>query len=86
MEERLFSLVWFLVLRGTEVSGASEANALPGEARRLAVRAVKGAQLAFIGAKRETLDWRSGRSRRRFSEGRAEEHQGFLKDPFSLGV
>jgi hypothetical protein len=56
------------------------------EAKRLAVRAVKGAPFAFIGAKRETFDRRSGRSRRRFSEGRAEEHQGFLKDPFSLGV
>jgi len=28
--------------------------------------------LAFIGAKRESLDRRSGRSRRRFSAGRAE--------------
>ena len=39
----------------------------------MAVRAVKGAQFAFIGAKRETLDRRSGRSRRRFSAGRAKE-------------
>jgi len=62
-----------LLLRGTAESGALKANALPGGARRLAVRAVKGAQFAFIGAKRETLDRRSGRSRRRFSAGRAEE-------------
>src|SRR6266550_2040344 len=50
----------FLLLRGTAESGASKANALPGGAKRLAVRAVKGAQFAFIGAKRETLDRRSG--------------------------
>src|SRR5690349_23983923 len=62
----------FLLLRGTAQSGALKANALPGGARRLAVRAVKGAQFAFIGAKRETLDRTSGRSRRRFSAGRAE--------------
>jgi len=42
--------------RGTAVSGALKANALPGGARRLAVRAVKGAQFAFIGPKRETLE------------------------------
>ena len=64
-ESRLFSelLHWknsfcwfrFLLLRGTAESGALKANALPGGARRLAVRAVKGAQFAFIGAKRETL-------------------------------
>src|SRR6266478_43537 len=55
---------WFrcLLLRGTAESGALKANALPGGARRLAVRAVKGAQCAFIGAKRETLDRRSARS------------------------
>jgi len=45
-----------LLLRGTAESGALKANALPGGAKRLAVRAVKGAQFAFIGAKRETLD------------------------------
>src|ERR1700674_5185290 len=61
----------FLLLRGTAESGALKANALPGGARRLAVRAVKGAQFAFIGAQRETLDRRSGGSRRRFSAGRA---------------
>src|SRR6266699_6109899 len=33
----------FLLLRGTAESGALKANALPGGARRLAVRAVKGA-------------------------------------------
>src|SRR5438876_2360697 len=80
-ESRLFAelLHWknsfrwfrFLLLRGTAKSGALKANALPGGARRLAVRAVKGAQFAFIGAERETLDRRSGRSRRRFSAGRA---------------
>jgi hypothetical protein len=63
----------FLLLRGTAESGALKANALPVGARRLAVRAVKGAQFAFIRAKRETLDRRSGRSRRRFSAGRAEK-------------
>src|SRR5947207_7784382 len=57
----------FLLPRGTAESGALKANALPGGAKRLAVRAVKGAQFAFIGAKRETLDRISGRSRRRFS-------------------
>src|SRR6267378_3372131 len=41
-------------------SGALKANALPGGARRLAVRAVKGAQFAFIGAKRETLEKKRG--------------------------
>src|SRR5207245_4111974 len=76
-ESRLFAelLHWknsfrwfrFLLLIGTAESGALKANALPGGARRLAVCAVKGAQFAFIGAKRETLDRRSGRSRRRFS-------------------
>jgi len=33
----------FLLLRGTAESGALKANALPGGARRLAVRAVKAA-------------------------------------------
>src|SRR5437879_7412733 len=80
-ESRLFaellhrknSFRWFrfLLLRGTAESGALKANALPGGTSRLAVRAVKGAQFAFIGAKRETLDRRSGRSRRRLSAGRA---------------
>jgi len=60
-----------LLLRGTAESGALKANALPGGGKRLAVRAVKGAQFAFIGAKRETLDRRSGRIGRRFSAGRA---------------
>jgi len=32
-----------------------KANALPGRARRVAVRAVKGAQLAFIAVKRRPL-------------------------------
>jgi hypothetical protein len=49
----------FLLSRGTAWGGALEANALPGGARRLAVRAVKGAQFAFIGAERETLDKRA---------------------------
>src|SRR5467141_4792404 len=80
-ESRLFAelLHWknsfrwfrFLLLRGTAGSGPLKANALPGGARRLAVRAVKGASFAFIGAKRETLDRRSGRPKRRFSAGRA---------------
>src|SRR5712691_9262962 len=52
-ESRLFAelLHWkdsfrwfrFLLLRGTAESGALKANALPGGARRLAVRAVKAA-------------------------------------------
>src|SRR2546430_6931847 len=56
------SFRWFrsLLLRGTAESSALKAKALPGGAKRLAVRAVKGAQFAFIGAKRETLDRRSG--------------------------
>jgi len=70
--EKLLSFVSFLLLRGTAERGALKANALPGGAKRLAVCAVKGAQFAFIGAKRETLDRRSGRSKRRFSAGRAE--------------
>jgi hypothetical protein len=41
--EKLLSLVRFLLLRGTTESGALKANALPGGARRLAVRAVKAA-------------------------------------------
>jgi hypothetical protein len=39
----------------TPESGALKANALPGGWQRLAVRAVKGAGLAFIGAKRRPL-------------------------------
>src|SRR5882762_2373783 len=64
-ESRLFaellhwknSFCWFrfLLLRGTAESGALKANALPGGARRLAVRAVKAAELAFIEAKRRAL-------------------------------
>src|SRR5260370_25734836 len=38
-----FRWVCFLLLRGTAESGALKANALPGGARRLAVRAVKAA-------------------------------------------
>ena len=41
--KKLLSLVRFLLLRGTAESGALEANALPGGARRLAGRAVKAA-------------------------------------------
>src|SRR6266480_168705 len=65
IESRLFaglvhgknSFRWFrfLLLRGTAESGALKANALPVEARRLAVRAVKAAQFAFIEAKRRAL-------------------------------
>src|SRR5213076_247390 len=65
IEKNSFRWFRFLLLRGTAESGALKANALPGGARRLTVRAVKGAQFAFIGAKRETLDRRSGRIRRR---------------------
>ena len=46
--------------------------------------AVKGAQFAFIGANRETLGRRRGRSRRRFSAGRAKQ-EGFLEVLFSPG-
>src|SRR5258708_28671778 len=55
-ESRLFAelLHWknsfrwfrFLLLRGTAKSGALKANALPGGARRLAVRAVKAARFS----------------------------------------
>jgi hypothetical protein len=44
--EKLLSLVRFLLLRGTAESGALKANALPGGARRLAVRAVKAARFS----------------------------------------
>jgi len=56
LESRLFAglLHWknffrwfrFLLLRGTAESGALKANALPGGAKRLAVRAVKAAWFA----------------------------------------
>jgi len=85
VESRLFAELWhwkdsfrwfgFLLLSGTGESGALKANALPGGQRRLAVRAVKGAQFAFIGAKRETLDRRSGRFRRRFLSKEGQEGQ-----------
>jgi hypothetical protein len=59
--KKLLSLVRFLLIRGTAESGALKANALPGGARRLAVRAVKGRVIfAFIGANRESLYRRSG--------------------------
>src|SRR5947199_99233 len=41
--ENSFRWFRFLLLRGTAESGALKANALPGGARRLAVRAVKAA-------------------------------------------
>ncbi|MGH9829397.1 MAG: hypothetical protein ACREDR_39775, partial [Blastocatellia bacterium] len=41
-------------------SGAQEANALPSRPRRSAVRAVKAALLAFIGAKRRALTEKAG--------------------------
>src|SRR5436309_876192 len=97
LESRLFAelLHWknsfrwfrFLLLRGTAESGALKANALPGGARHLAVRAVKAAWFfAFIGAKRESLDRRSGRSRRRFSAGRAEQEVGSVEFSFYYSV
>jgi len=49
-----------LLPRGTAWSGALKANALPGGARRLAVRAVKAAQFAFIGVKRRALTEEAG--------------------------
>jgi hypothetical protein len=57
--ENSFPCFRFLLLSTAE-SGVLKANALPGGARRLAVRAVKGAQFAFIGAKRETLEGEAG--------------------------
>jgi len=61
--EKLLSLVSFLLLRGTAESGALKANALPGGATRLAVRAVKAACFfAFIGAKRRALTEQAGGS------------------------
>jgi len=41
--EKSFRWFRFLLLRGTAESGALKANALPGGAKRLAVRAVKAA-------------------------------------------
>src|SRR5260370_36643404 len=71
-ESRLFAelLHWknsfrsfrFLLLRGTAKSGALKANALPGGARRMAVRAVKGAGVAFIEAKGRALTEQAGGS------------------------
>jgi hypothetical protein len=49
-----------LLLRGTAESGALKANALPGGARRLAVRAVKEASVALIEAKRRALTGEAG--------------------------
>src|SRR6266571_4935786 len=76
-ESRLFAelLHWknsfrwfrFLLLRGTAESGALKANALPGGARRLAVRAVKAACFSRSSERSERALRRSGRSRRRFS-------------------
>jgi len=41
--KKSFRWLRFLLLRGTAESGALKANALPGGAKRLAVRAVKAA-------------------------------------------
>src|SRR6266480_1947896 len=88
-ESRLFAelLHWknsfrwfcFLLLRGTTESGALKANALPGGAKRLAVRAVKAAWFSRSSERSESLDRRSGRSRRRFSAGRAEAIRDTVK-------
>jgi len=43
-------------------SGALKANALPGGGKRLTVRAVKGAVLAFIGAQRRPFTGEAGGS------------------------
>src|SRR5712664_4154315 len=48
-----FRWFWFLLLRGTAESGALKANALPGGARRLAVRAVKGAWYSRLSERSE---------------------------------
>ena len=45
-EKNSFRWFRFLLLRGTAESGALKANALPGGARRLAVRAVKAARFS----------------------------------------
>jgi hypothetical protein len=63
----------FLLLNGTTERGALKANILPGRPTRLAVGAVKGAQFAFIEAKRKNPDWRGGRLGRRLSAGRAKQ-------------
>src|SRR6266699_3498278 len=89
-ESRLFaellhrknSFRWFcfLLLRGTAESGALKANALPGGGKAPGRPRCQGRVLfAFIGAKRESLDRRSGRSRRSLLAGRANG----LKDSFS---
>src|SRR5208283_1745324 len=93
-ESRLFAelLHWknsfrwfrFLLLRGTAESGALKANALPGGARRLAVRAVKAAWFSRSSERSESLDRRSGWSRRRFSAGRAEGLVGCLDSRWFL--
>jgi hypothetical protein len=49
-------------------AGGKKAGALPSGARRLEGRVVRGAQFAFIGAKRETLDRRRGVQARVFSK------------------
>jgi hypothetical protein len=48
------------LLRGAAESGALKANALPGGARRLAVRPLKAARSAFIEAKRRALTGQAG--------------------------
>src|SRR5881394_434504 len=65
----------FLLLRGTAESGALRANALPGAARRLAVRAVKAARFSRSSERSVRALRRSGRSRCRFSGGRAKQGQ-----------
>jgi hypothetical protein len=50
---------WFLLL-GQRHFAAQKTNALPSRPRRFAVRAVKAAQFAFIGAKRRALTEEAG--------------------------
>src|SRR6266478_2379183 len=59
------SLRWFrfLLLRGTAESGALKANALPGGARRLAVRAVKAARFSRLSERSGRAFYEKGRSR-----------------------
>jgi hypothetical protein len=50
---------WFLLI-GQRHFAAQKTNALPSWLRRFAVRAVKAAQFAFIGAKRRALTEEAG--------------------------
>jgi len=61
-------------------SGALKTNALPGGWQRLAVRAVKGAVLAFIGAKRRPLTGQAGGSGAGFQQEGQKSRKELLSD------